>query len=184
MKFKTLLFILAALVATTTLYAAGKKTRVYVYGFAAAFNDSLVYFTDIQTLDSATIASKSGFLYGRDNYSYQLRDYLKGHGCATPTCITTFSVKRKDIEKKYVSLKKKYANGKYIVKHVTPSEFAYTVISPDEDMDVDMLTKAERKAIKQKHKQEMKEQKSKAKARKREAKHGAPTSAEPLSKNE
>ena len=37
MKFKTLLFILAALVATTTLYAAGKKTRVYVYGFAASF---------------------------------------------------------------------------------------------------------------------------------------------------
>ena len=74
MKFKTLLFILAALVATTTLYAAGKKTRVYVYGFAASFNDSIVYFTDIQTLDSATIASKSGFLYGRDNYSYQLRD--------------------------------------------------------------------------------------------------------------
>lgn len=99
MKFKTLLFILAALVATTTLYAAGKKTRVYVYGFAASFNDSIVYFTDIQTLDSATIASKSGFLYGRDNYSYQLRDYLKGHGCATPTCITTFSVKRKDIER-------------------------------------------------------------------------------------
>ena len=155
-----------------------------MYGFAASFNDSIVYFTDIQTLDSATIASKSGFLYGRDNYSYQLRDYLKGHGCATPTCITTFSVKRKDIEKKYVSLKKKYANGKYIVKHVTPSEFAYTVISPDEDMDVDMLTKAERKAIKQKNKQEMKEQKAKAKARKREAKHGAPTSAEPLSKNE
>ena len=49
---------------------------------------------------------------------------------------------------------------------------------------VDMLTKAERKAIKQKNKQEMKEQKAKAKARKREAKHGAPTSAEPLSKNE
>ena len=83
-----------------------------------------------------------------------------------------------------MSLKKKYANGKYIVKHVTPSEFAYTVISPDEDMDVDMLTKAERKAIKQKNKQEMKEQKAKAKARKREAKHGAPASAEPLSKNE
>lgn len=57
MKFKTLLFILAALVATTSLYAAGKKTRVYVYGFAASFNDSIVYFTDIQTLDSATIAS-------------------------------------------------------------------------------------------------------------------------------
>ena len=51
-------------------------------------------------------------------------------------------------------------------------------------MDVDMLTKAERKAIKQKNKQEMKEQKAKAKARKREAKHGSPTSAEPLSKNE
>ena len=51
MKFKTLLFILAALVATTSLYAAGKKTRVYVYGFAASFNDSIVYFTDIQPLD-------------------------------------------------------------------------------------------------------------------------------------
>lgn len=170
----------AILFATTITYAAGKKTRIYMYGFAASFNDSTVYFTDIQALDSATVEAKTHFLYARDNYSYQLRDYLRTKGMASPTCVTSFATKRKNVEKKYLAMKKKYANGKYIVKHVTPDEFKYQVIMPDETTDVDMLTKAERKALKKKEQMEEKKRKEKARADRRGAHpKGAPAGGRP-----
>ena len=54
-------------------------------------------------------------------------------GVATPTCITCFALKRKDAEKKYARLKRKYsANGKFIVKDIKPSDFSYESIRPDE----------------------------------------------------
>ena len=54
--------------------------KVYAIGFAASFNDSIVYFTDIQEIDSAWINDKNKFLIGRDNYSYQLKNYFAGIG--------------------------------------------------------------------------------------------------------
>ena len=50
--------------------------KMYVFGVAASFNDTIVHITDIQTLDSAWVSSKSKFLLGRESYSYQLRDYI------------------------------------------------------------------------------------------------------------
>ena len=169
----------ALLLVAMCVQAAGKRTRVYVYGFAASFNDSTVYFTDIQTLDSATVAARTHFLYGRDNYSYQLRDYLKTQGCSTPTCVTAFALKRKDIEKKYMAMKKKYANGKYTVKHIAPTDFSYMVIMPDETTDVDMLTKAERKELKTKAKAEEKKRKTERNERKREGRPTPPAGGMP-----
>ena len=66
---------IAALFATTVISA--KRTavdKVYMFGFAASFNDSTVYFTNVQTVDSAWMDTKTKFLLGRDNYSYQLRN--------------------------------------------------------------------------------------------------------------
>ena len=51
------------------------QTKVYMFGMAASFNDSTAYFTDVQEVD-AWINDKGKFLYSRENYSYQLRDYL------------------------------------------------------------------------------------------------------------
>lgn len=156
---KLLLVLVAFLMVGSVAKAADKTKQVYVYGMAISFNDSTVYMTDIQTLDSAAVRSKTGFLYGRDNYSYQLRDYLKSKGFQTPTCETTFSVKKKDIEKKFIATKKRYGNGKYTLKHITPNEFQYTVITLDVD-DEKPMTKEERKAMKV----QAKEAKAKAKA--------------------
>ena len=76
MKLRLLLVTAFAIVASFTL-ADNKCTKLYMYGFAASFNDSTVYFTDIQEMDSVWTNTKTGFLYSRDNYSYQLRDHLK-----------------------------------------------------------------------------------------------------------
>ena len=50
--------------------------HMYMFGFAASFNDSIVHFTEMQAVDSVWIDSKTKFMAGRENYSYQLRDYL------------------------------------------------------------------------------------------------------------
>jgi hypothetical protein len=129
---KKILFSLLLTMATIGAWSANKPAKVYMFGFASSFNDSTVCFTDIQTVDSAYIDSKTKFLYSRENYSYQLRDYLKGKGFITPTCITIFTLKRKDIEKRLAKMRKRYSNGKYIVKDIKSPEFTYQAVKFEE----------------------------------------------------
>ncbi len=132
-KAKSITLIAALTLSASISFALNKPTRLYVYGFAATFNDSTVYFTNIEEIDTAWVDTKSKFLYSRDNYSYQFRDYLKSQGVAHPTCITGYATSRKEAEKKYTALKRRYTSkGKYNIKYVTESEFRYNPISPDE----------------------------------------------------
>lgn len=150
-----LLVALTCLLMDGTATAAEKTKKVYMYGIAISFNDSTIYLTDIQVIDSAVVTNKGHFLYGRDSYSYQLRDHLKGQGFNTPTCVTTFATKQKDIEKRFISTKKRYGNGKYTLKHITPGEFKYTAVTLDDDNEA-AISKEDRKAMKQKAKAEKK----------------------------
>lgn len=127
--------ILTLVVALTTLTASAvnKPEKVYMYGFAASFNDSTVYFTSLQEIDSVYIDSKTKFLYSRDNYSYQLRDYLSAHGAENYTCTTVFALNRKAAEKKYAKLRKRYTQGgKYTVKDLSKTDFFFVPIKEQE----------------------------------------------------
>ena len=124
--------ILCAIMVLMSLSAAeeNKAPTFFLYGFAASFNDSTVYFTTIQQLDSAYIDSKTKFLYSRENYSYQFRDYLASSGYPNATCVTSFALTRKEAEKKYLALRKRYtAKGKYIVNDLKEEEFRFQPIS-------------------------------------------------------
>lgn len=126
--------------------AAQKKTPLFVYGFATSFNDSTVYFTEIQLMDGTWVDSKTGFLYSRENYSYQLRESLKARGLKNPTCVTVYGKTRKDVEKKYSSMKKRYAaNGRYNVQYLTANDFSFEPIEPDESEKNSILSKKEKK---------------------------------------
>lgn len=145
MKIRTLLA-LALLLMPSLMFALQKQERLYVYGVATSFNDSTVYITEIQQLDSAWVDTKTGFLYSRNNYSFQLRDHLKANGFATPTCVTYFAKTRKEIEKKYVAIKKRYAtSGHYNVKYVTKHDFTYSCLVPDDSERADLQTKKAKK---------------------------------------
>ena len=125
---KLILTLVVALTALTAS-AVNKPEKVYMYGFAASFNDSTVYFTSLQEIDSAYIDSKTKFLYSRDNYSYQLRDYLSAHGAENYTCTTVFALNRKAAEKKYAKLRKRYTQGgKYTVKDLSKTDFFFVPI--------------------------------------------------------
>lgn len=154
-----------------SMEAKNEKQPTYLYGFATSFNDSIVYFAEIQLLDDAWVDSKTIFLYGRDSYSYQLRDYLKAKGLNAPTCVTGFANTKKKAEEKFLKLRNKYlVKGKYDIKYLSVSDFKYTPVEFDEEtVYVDssksknltprQVKKAEKKAAKQEQKAAKKEQK-------------------------
>jgi hypothetical protein len=119
--------------------SAKKKTmpKVYLFGFSASFTDSLVYFTDIQAVDSAWTDTKTKFLLGRENYSYQLRDYFRDNqNKPNRTCIVMYGWKRKDAEKQLIKMKSLYTvkgKGKYNVKYLNENDFKFTPINVSYD---------------------------------------------------
>lgn len=100
-------------------FAAPKKeksgveeaTRVYLYGVALNFNDSVVYMTDLQYLDGVVI-NKDGSLNNYSSYSLQLKNYLEiTLGEENQTCAVIYSPKKKSLEKRIIKMRKKIQLG-------------------------------------------------------------------------
>lgn len=122
-----LLFIVASAFATPK----GELKPVYVMGVSLCFGDSIVYFTDIQQIDSVRL-TKEGFLPSREGYSDQLKSYLEAKdGNMNHTCITYFSEKKAALQKTVGKLLKRYKNGTVVVQHIAPSDFKF--IRPTEE---------------------------------------------------
>lgn len=112
-----------------------RPAKIYMFGFAASFNDSTVYLTDIQTVNAYLVNNRTKFLANREDYSYQLRNYLQSNGLeAFPTCITMFAENEKDATKKYLKLKERYEKSKkkYSIKSLKDSQFKYAPVEPDQ----------------------------------------------------
>ena len=109
--------------------------QAYMFGFAASFNDSTVFFTDIQQVDSVWVTKKKGFLAGRSNYAYQLRNYCEQKmDLPKRTCVVVSSLKRKEVEKKYKKMMKKYIGKKaksYDVRYIPSSDFKFEAVDMD-----------------------------------------------------
>lgn len=140
--FRKIILAASMLFATSATVAAANDSSVkpiYIFGFSASFNDSTIYFTDIQHIDSAWIEKKTSFLLGRENYSYQLRDYLsESKSQPHRTCVVVYGFTKKDINKKLANMKKKYTGkntNSYDVKYLTAEEFSfrYVDMSPAEE---------------------------------------------------
>lgn len=123
---------LATVLACTMALNAGnpqknENTTVYMYGCAASFLDSTVYFTEIHPVDSVVIAKGSGFLMGRQLYSEQLQNYLELVE-ETPhmTCAVYFGKKEAPLKKKYQKMMKDYQAEKHLVVKTLPkSDFTF-----------------------------------------------------------
>lgn len=135
--YKNVIAALTLLVVASSFVGVSAKIvcvpKLYAFGFSASFNDSIVYFTDIQEIDSAWINDKTDFLVSRDNYSYQLKNYFTNIGQEHRTCVISFALKRKDIEKKYKKMKEKYVKaGIFSIKTLGKNDFQFTTIKPDD----------------------------------------------------
>lgn len=122
----------AAVLASATVTAKNKRVpKVYAFGFAASFNDSTVYITDIQEIDIVWINDKTKFVLERENYSGQLRTYLNENGKEHRTCIMSYAFKKKDIEKKFHKLRDKYVKtGNFNIENISGSDFHFQSIVP------------------------------------------------------
>lgn len=158
-----LLRTIVATVAIVMAFAQGataknEQEQIYVFGFAASFNDSIVYFTEMQLMDSVWMDTKNKFLLGRDNYSYQLRDYLRDSlDMPYRTCIVMFAEEKKDIDKKYAKMKKLYtvdSNGSYEVRYLSLNDFAFTALDMSYLIEDEKAAKEARKRARQQQKEQ------------------------------
>ena len=144
--------IAATLLISLTAQAKNEMRKAYVFGFASSFNDSTVYFTDIQELDSVWFTSKHHFLVSRENYSYQLRDYLTSIGEQHRTCMVEYNTDPKKLEKmwnklysRYVHNQKKKNNQKqkselppFQIKNLNREQFQFQAVAPmDEATEIE-----------------------------------------------
>lgn len=99
---------------------------VYVFGVGASFKDSVVYFTEVQLVDSVVLDG-NGFLPRREAYAYQMKNFLEYQkGKADYTCAIYFSENRVKLEKEFSKVRKQYAKGKtYILENVKKSDFSF-----------------------------------------------------------
>jgi hypothetical protein len=137
--------IIALLVTLTTSLQAKpvKPAHVYMFGFSASFQDSTIYVTDIQDVQGAWIESKTKFLLGRDNYSYQLKEHF-ANNLQDPdrVCMVFYATSKSKAEKIMKKLMKKYVpNHKkskkkwktYDVRYITSAYFKFSPIDMGSD---------------------------------------------------
>ena len=100
------LFIVLAVCTASTM--ENKKKGMYMVGVSASFTDSLIYFTDIQFVDSVELG-KDKLLPMRGQYSDQLDSYLEQvKGMENRTCFIYFDEKKDKVEKTIKKMKEKY----------------------------------------------------------------------------
>lgn len=156
MRLKSLLLTILMVAGSQMLSAQNILVpKAYMFGFVASFNDSTVYFTDIQEIDSVWVTKKKHMIAGKSNYSYQLRDFfLRERNLPNRTCVVIGSEKRKDVEKKYAKMKQQYVykkKGAFDVRYLPLSEFKFTTV----DLSGDEPDKAEKSMKKKKKKEGM-----------------------------
>ena len=137
--FKYILFTLLLSVAMPSAVQAKrmKMPQMYMYGFSASFQDSIVYMTDVQEVANVWYDTKTKFLIERQQYSYQLKNYLATNmQQPNRVCVVMFAPTRKEAEKNFLKLRKEYtvkAKGKYDVRYLTTDDFKFEAVELNED---------------------------------------------------
>ena len=119
MKIFTSLFLVLMICSAATKKDKKNDMGMYMVGVSASFTDSLIYFTDIQHLDSVSL-DKDKLLPLRGQYSEQLEDYLENKlGLKDRTCFIYFDAKKAKLEKVMKKMKDQYKkDGKAVLKEI------------------------------------------------------------------
>jgi hypothetical protein len=108
---------------TKQLVGGSKNQTVYAFGFSASFTDTLVFLTAVQPLDSVHV--EKHMLPGRDEYSYQLKNYLEFNLRQTDrTCAVFFGTDRRSVDKQRAKLITRYRNNN-LLKEIAASDFRF-----------------------------------------------------------
>lgn len=126
MKIFASMFLVFMVCSAFSLKGNKKDMGMYMVGVSASFADSLIYFTDIQYLDSISL-DKDKLLPLRGQYSEQLEDYLENKlGLKDRTCFIYFDAKKAKLEKVMKKMKNQYKkDGKAVLKEIG-ADFQFT----------------------------------------------------------
>lgn len=181
----TIITILALLLCVSG--AEAKKNnqvqKIYIFGMAASFTDTIVHFTPIEEVDSAWIEKKR-FLMGREEYSYQLREYLSSQLLMPQrTCIVIYDKKRKKLEKKYARMMRIYTTPpkkgrSYDVRHIEQKDFRFKSVNMSATVEQRQQAEEEQKAAANASKKDKKPKKDKKSKKDLPAKPGKPADGE------
>lgn len=126
MKYFKIVLLAVCVLTSLSVFSKGNKP-VYAFGVSASFTDTIVFYTEVQVLDSVAL-DKTGFLPQRESYSYQLKNYLEANkNLVNRTCMIYFSDNQRKLEKEYNKLLAKYKKQKNMsVTLVSKDEFLFT----------------------------------------------------------
>ena len=87
---------------------ASEPQRVYLFGVATNFNDSTIYITELQHLDSLII-NPDGSLQNHVGYTLQLKVYLEGSlDERNQTCAVFYSDKKRKLTRRFLEIQRMY----------------------------------------------------------------------------
>ncbi len=127
MKYVRMLLALALvfMVCSAFTMKKGDDKPVYVFGIAASFSDTVVYYTPVQLVDSVVL-DRHGFLPRRELYSYQLKNYVEySLGKPNYTCMIYFSEKKVKLEREATKIIGKYRKDNVSVQMLDGKDFVF-----------------------------------------------------------
>lgn len=129
---KKLLLLATALLLSATLTLSAKKTQqaaqtVYLYAISASFTDTIVYITDIQTVDSAYMERKH-ILGGLQKYVQQVDRHFNAKGMTHRINTVFFQTDRRKAEKQFVKLRKKYTRSNILLRILPQGDFTFQAV--------------------------------------------------------
>ena len=127
MKYVRMLLALALvfMVCSAFTMKKGDDKPVYVFGIAASFSDTVVYYTPVQLVDSVVL-DRHGFLPRRELYSYQLKNYVEySLGKPNYTCMIYFSEKKTKLEREASKIIDKYRKDNVSVQMLDGKAFVF-----------------------------------------------------------
>ena len=127
MKYVRMLLALALvfMVCSAFTMKKGKDKPVYVFGIAASFSDTVVYYTPVQLVDSVVL-DHHGFLPRRELYSYQLKNYVEYTlGKPNYTCMIYFSEKKAKLEREASKIIGNYRKDNVSVQMLDGKAFVF-----------------------------------------------------------
>lgn len=130
----TILFTLI-LCSITTVFAQKKieTSDLQIFGVAVSVADSVVYMTDIQSLEQVRLEKKTTFLVDRKEYSRQLSEYISNAEGQKMTTLVSYNKKKKKLEKRYLKIKQRYTKDGFLLKYINKNEFAFTPVKDEEE---------------------------------------------------
>ena len=126
MKKYSVVTMLLMLFCCCAVCVAKKPKSVYMLGVSYSFSDSIVYFTEIQKMDSIVFDADHKMLPNRQHYSYELTDYMafKENMPGRPSALF-YAKKLSSLQKKEAKLKKKLLKKNKAVMYLG-NKFSFT----------------------------------------------------------